>query len=212
MPPKGSPRDGPVPPGLMLQYLVVLAGTNPLVWRRIRVPATYSFWDLHVAIQDAMGWQDYHLHEFRVLDPRSGTVMKLGIPDPDWDDDPSVTADWIEHPLDYARGAPQPIQYTYDFGDDWSHAVIFEGFEPTTTKRPEPQCLGGGGACPPEDSGGPHRYAELLKILEDPSHPEHKESLEWLGRRIDPHDFSSEDVDFDDPEERWRLAFDNGAI
>ena len=78
-----QPRGGPVPPGLMLQYLVVLAGTNPLVWRRIQVPATYSFWDLHVAIQDAMGWLDCHLHRFRVLDPGSGTAMLLGIPDSD---------------------------------------------------------------------------------------------------------------------------------
>jgi hypothetical protein len=31
------------------------------------VPAAYSFWDLHVAIQDAMGWHDVHLHEFRVV-------------------------------------------------------------------------------------------------------------------------------------------------
>ncbi|OFW13207.1 MAG: hypothetical protein A3H29_03900 [Acidobacteria bacterium RIFCSPLOWO2_02_FULL_67_21] len=33
-----------------------------MVWRRIHVPEHYSFWDLHVAIQDAMGWQDCHLH------------------------------------------------------------------------------------------------------------------------------------------------------
>jgi hypothetical protein len=65
--PSLNPRSGPVPPRLMLQYLVVLAGTDPLVWRRIRVPAAYSFWDLHVAIQDAMGWHDVHLHEFRVV-------------------------------------------------------------------------------------------------------------------------------------------------
>jgi hypothetical protein len=38
-----------------LQFLVVLLQTNPLVWRRIQVPGDYSFWDLHVAIQDAMG-------------------------------------------------------------------------------------------------------------------------------------------------------------
>src|SRR5262245_22323574 len=50
------------------QFLIVLAGIDPLVWRRIQVPATYSFWDLHVAIQDAMGWLDYHLHEFRLPD------------------------------------------------------------------------------------------------------------------------------------------------
>jgi hypothetical protein len=33
----------------------VLTGTDPLIWRRIQVPLDHSFWDLHVAIQDAMG-------------------------------------------------------------------------------------------------------------------------------------------------------------
>ena len=55
-------------PKFVHQFLVVLSGTDPLVWRRIQVPEKYSFWDLHVAIQDAMGWLDYHLHEFRLLD------------------------------------------------------------------------------------------------------------------------------------------------
>jgi hypothetical protein len=34
------------------QFLIVLPGTDPLVWRRIQVPQSYSFWDLHVAIPD----------------------------------------------------------------------------------------------------------------------------------------------------------------
>jgi hypothetical protein len=50
----------------VLQFLVVMTNTSPLVWRRIQVPADYSFWDLHVAFQDAMGWWDCHLHEFRL--------------------------------------------------------------------------------------------------------------------------------------------------
>ena len=62
---KRTPR-----PKLVHQFLVVLSGTDPLVWRRIQVPEKYSFWDLHVAIQDAMGWLDYHLHEFRLLDAK----------------------------------------------------------------------------------------------------------------------------------------------
>jgi hypothetical protein len=41
-------------PELVHQFLVVLTGTDPLVRRRIQVPERYSFWDLHVAIQDAM--------------------------------------------------------------------------------------------------------------------------------------------------------------
>jgi len=33
------------------QFLIVLPGTDPRVWRRILVPEAYSFWDLHVAIR-----------------------------------------------------------------------------------------------------------------------------------------------------------------
>lgn len=77
-----------------LQCLVVLLQTNPLVWRRIQVPDDYSFWDLHVAIQDAMGWQDYHLHECRLVDPQSGKVERLGIPDRDFPDERPCAPDW----------------------------------------------------------------------------------------------------------------------
>jgi hypothetical protein len=34
------------------QFLVVLSGTDPLVWRRNQVPERYSFWDLLVAGSD----------------------------------------------------------------------------------------------------------------------------------------------------------------
>jgi hypothetical protein len=37
-------------PASVRQFLIVLSGTDPLVWRRIQVPEAYSFWDLHVAI------------------------------------------------------------------------------------------------------------------------------------------------------------------
>ena len=63
------------------QFLIVLPRTEPLVWRRIQVPEGYSFWDLHVAIQDAMGWKDYHLHEFIMIDGKTSRVKRIGIPD-----------------------------------------------------------------------------------------------------------------------------------
>ncbi|HUF22654.1 MAG TPA: DUF6429 family protein [Vicinamibacterales bacterium] len=43
--------------GTVHQFRVALPGTKPLVWRRIQVSDDYTFWDLHVALQDAMGWQ-----------------------------------------------------------------------------------------------------------------------------------------------------------
>ena len=51
------------------QFKITLDEIKPPIWRRIQVPETYTFWDLHVAIQDAMGWLDYHLHEFEILNP-----------------------------------------------------------------------------------------------------------------------------------------------
>ena len=45
------------------QFKITLKSAKPPIWRRIQVPETYTFWDLHVAIQDAMGWRDYHLRQ-----------------------------------------------------------------------------------------------------------------------------------------------------
>ncbi len=56
------------------QFKITLQGIKPPIWRRIQVPETYTFWDLHVAIQDAMGWSDYHLHEFRLTFQRCSKI------------------------------------------------------------------------------------------------------------------------------------------
>jgi hypothetical protein len=50
-------------------------------------------------------------------------------------------------------------------------------------------CLGGSGACPPEDCGGVWGYTELLKALKNRKHPEYKSTKEWLGRAFDPEVF-----------------------
>jgi hypothetical protein len=53
------------------QFKITLQKIRPLIWRRIQVPASYTFWDLHVAIQDSLGWTDTHLHEFRLKNPKA---------------------------------------------------------------------------------------------------------------------------------------------
>lgn len=134
------------------QFLVILVGTNPLVWRRILVGDDVSFWDFHVAIQDAMGWEDYHLHEFRLVDPRTGRQIRIGIPDEEFPEDRPCLAGWKVPVSDYfsweavAKGLP--ARYVYDFGDDWHHLVILEDVVPRGARR-YPRCVAGAGACPP---------------------------------------------------------------
>lgn len=50
----------------VLQFKITLQDIEPAIWRRIQISDLCSFWDLHVAIQDSMGWLDCHLHHFEM--------------------------------------------------------------------------------------------------------------------------------------------------
>lgn len=56
---------------LIYQFRATLLGIEPAIWRRIQVPENYSFWDLHMAIQDAMGWLKSHAEKLFSLSSRS---------------------------------------------------------------------------------------------------------------------------------------------
>jgi transcriptional regulator with XRE-family HTH domain len=202
---------------------ITLLDVAPDVWRLIDVPATYTFWDLHVAIQDAMGWLDCHLHMFRRAEDDADDHAWIGIPDVDGIEEERQVSG-RETPIALWLGeVGDVVAYTYDFGDDWEHAVVLEAILPREPRvrlpreprvrlprEPRvrlPRCLDGARACPPEDCGGARGYAELLRILRDPRHREHAEMREWLGRPFDPAEFRASDVVFEDPEARWRSTF-----
>lgn len=190
------------------QFKVSLKGIDPAVWRRIAVPATYSFWDLHVAIQDSMGWFDCHLHSFRIRNPDTGETEEIGIPDDEpFDDQVQPRAGWDIPLVAYFRQPGDRADYEYDFGDGWEHEVVLEQVSSRLPIGYYPVCLEGARACPPEDCGGVHGYEEMLKALGDPSHEEHENILEWVGGRYDPAQFDPKKVRFDSPKKRWKIAF-----
>jgi hypothetical protein len=55
-------------------------------------------------------------------------------------------------------------------------------------------CIGGQGACPPEDVGGIWGYEEFLEAIADPEHSEHEDYLEWIGDEFDPEAFDIDEV------------------
>jgi hypothetical protein len=190
------------------QFNITLKDIEPAIWRRILVPANYTFWDLHVAIQDAMGWLDYHLHLFRIIDPDSGELEEIGIPDDEpFEDDLDCVPGWERSMAHYFRNAGDHADYEYDFGDGWEHEVVFEGIFPREARTKYPRCIDGARACPPEDCGGVHGYQEMLKIIRNRSHKEHKSMMRWLGGKYDPNGFDPNNVRFDNPKKRWRIAF-----
>lgn len=191
----------------VLQFRIELEDITPAIWRVIQVPADYNFWDLHVAIQDAMGWLDCHLHYFEIKPKNKRCVRRIGIPDfertdesfpidPGWE----IAADSIFNDLGLSA------TYLYDFGDSWKHKVTLEGHMHRYKNQTYPVCVSGKRACPPEDCGGVPGYMDLLEVLSNPRNPEYKSMREWAGD-YDPESFSPEKVVFSDPQKRWREAF-----
>jgi len=183
-----------------------LKGIKPKIWRVILVPGDYSFWDLHVAIQDAMGWMDSHLHQFTLRHPSTGKKMELGIDENEFEDE-DREMDWDWRVAKLLTPSNPTTDYWYDFGDDWHHDLLLEGIHPRERGVKYPRCIAGGRACPPEDVGGPYGYQEFLEAMAAPRHERHEEFMEWVGGSFDPEAFSPEAVIFDDPKERLKNVF-----
>ena len=135
------------------QFKITLKRIRPPIWRRIQVPETYTFHDLHVAIQDVMGWEGYHLHEFMMADPVTGLEMHIGTPSEDFDFQ-EILHDQKEMIARYFTMEKQSAEYTYDFGDDWKHKVLLEKILPKDEDATYPVCIKRKRACPPDDCGG----------------------------------------------------------
>jgi len=192
----------------VLQVRISLVGIVPPIWRRIQIPSTCSFWDLHVAIQDAMGWLDSHLHSFRLPGLRRGSLVQIGIPDDVCEAGRGTLPGW-EIPLeDYLHEVSPVAVYEYDFGDGWIHVVQLEARLAARTEQSYPVWLAGERKCPPEDCGGIPGYELLLEAIADPDHPEHGFLIEWSGGTFNADDFEASDVAFDDPQARLSDAFE----
>jgi len=190
------------------QFKITLKDIKPLIWRRIHVPKTYTFWDLHIAIQNVMGWYDSHLHEFEIVNPLSGTKTIIGIPNDDEDfANYKTLPGWKQKISDYFSKKNQSANYIYDFGDNWEHKIILEKILPKENNITYPLCVKGERACPPEDCGGTYGYEDFLKIIRDPDDEQHERMLEWIGGEFDSEHFNPKEVIFDDPAERLKDAF-----
>jgi hypothetical protein len=162
--------------------------SKPPVWRRILVPSDVTLADLHEVIQQAMGWDNCHMHVF------SMGGQEYGSPDPELGhaNDGKVLLSQV------LTGPGDRLRYTYDFGDGWEHDIVLEETLTAVPEETYPSCVAGKGACPPEDCGGAWGYAELKEILADPSHEDHQDMLDWLGldagKDFDPKEFSVTEV------------------
>jgi hypothetical protein len=169
---------------------VSIAGSNPEIWRELRVPDVCTLGDLHMIMQIAFDWSYEHMHLFTINSNRYGMIdEEVG-----FDDEDNVTDEDVVSLYDLKLRKNQKFRYLYDFGDSWEHDIIVSEViaDENDGKVEPPCCLGGERAGPLEDTGGVWGYERMLTILKDPTHKEYKEIHDWL------EDYDAENFDIED--------------
>ncbi len=130
----------------VFQLKIALDDIEPAVWRRIETHDC-SLADLREIIQVCMGWDDEHMHAFKIGD-KQHTDFSRGVDPYEFQDSRSVRLSDLVEQGHYC------FDYEYDFGDSWRHVIEIENTLPPEEHVRYPRCLDGRRACPPEDCGG----------------------------------------------------------
>ncbi|MCC7227280.1 MAG: plasmid pRiA4b ORF-3 family protein [Burkholderiaceae bacterium] len=173
------------PPKHVYQLRIELAEIVPRVWRTILVPDTTKLAKLDRIIQEAFGWTNSHLHEFRIQTRRYGMTDVVD----EFDDDDELLDDRKFTLGSVLSDHTTSFIYAYDFGDGWEHLVVVENAFVANESNDWPVCIAGENACPPEDVGGVGGYEDFVEIITDPTHEDYLSMYRWCGGPFDPSGF-----------------------
>ena len=170
-----------------LEFEVKLLDVEQHLWRRFLLRHTWSFEELHGAIQMACGWQFCHLYEFR--DDNDKCIAKAEQVE-SMEDEGDVPVSGSVKLNSYFDEPGRQCEYIYDFGDHWQHQVKLVR-KVVLQDRFAQRLTGGEGMFPPEDCGGSSGYEECIQACRMTTDqinrldPYQKEELlerkEWLG-------------------------------
>lgn len=161
-----------------IRLRISLMDHTPAIWRRLVVPGEIKLSKLHSIFQAAMGWEDYHLHQFQIGE------QIYGMPDDEFED--GEFDDINEETVLFSEVVTTSMRfrYQYDFGDDWQHGVEVETIEPVAMALRFAACVDGQRACPPENCGGIGGFTEFVEAATDPTLEEHVEYVRWGGTSL----------------------------
>lgn len=157
-----------VPSEKVLKYTlrVTLKEHKPAIYRKFCVPSNISLRHLSELIIGLMGWDGYHLNQFRKGNDcyapacqREDDMPGLFEPVSDNSQEDYSLADILS-----VKG--KTIEWEYDFGDSWLHEVRLSSISEYGEDEPLVSFVKGEYACPPEDCGGVWGYEELLEIYD----------------------------------------------
>ena len=165
-----------------LRIRLAMTGTEPLVTRTLEVPADYSAYELHLALQVSLRYNDYEPFEF----VRTG--LTVGV-------EPAYAGEGLTHDGHRYRHADevvagdlwaavgQALDYTYDFSRLWGFKVVL--LERVARGGEVPVCTQAAESAPPEDLDSLAAYYGLLIAYGDASTELHELAVQILGADFD---------------------------
>lgn len=163
---------------------IVLANTDPKIWRKLIVSSDTTFHKLHHIIQLAMGWKNAHIFEFTIDDFTIGEIYPV-VPD-----NPNINSKAITlHDIHPKVGLQ--INYLYDMGDNWKHTLTILNIDYLKPVKQIPYCITGKLNCPPEDCGGIKGFYEFVSIITNIRHKEFRAYFEWYRGFYNPEKYST---------------------
>lgn len=179
----------------IFKFLVELQndGVSMPVWRTLEIPEAYSFFDLHVAIQDSMNWSDVELHKFEMRNPKTREMDYIGIPD-DFMCEPIVVE---KNALiaKYFSLSNYQCTYVYSFIMPWTFRLTLEKILPAIPYIRYPRCIDGNGMAPEAAVG----CIDGLGMSPEATDEDNLSS--------DVLEFDLKNIKFRDPDVAWLDAF-----
>lgn len=139
--------------------------------RKLIVPADNRLDRFHRILQEAYGWQDYHLYDFRVYE---GSQLLDTLIANEFDDNCGFTFIGDSKLSDYLT-VDRTIVYTYDMGDGWEHEIRMVSVHDDYNEK-SPYLLEASGQTPSEDVGG---FIKFRNAILNPRDPEHEVAKRW---------------------------------
>lgn len=156
------------------QLKITIKGSKPPMWRRILIPETATFRNLHQVIQEAFGWSGYHLHEFE-FSRKKLLIRDMSAQSPADQEGCSLLDE--QEPINRLLEENPRFLYTYDFKDRWEHQILFE----KEAECSVPQVIKAKGGNLPENSGGIKAFLQPDQELpSDKDYP-----LEAVNQRLE---------------------------
>lgn len=194
-----------------LHLRIKLVNAPVPVWREVKVPSNISLELFAYVINDAMGWENEHMHEFEIGGAKYKHTACIKMDqDMGFDYGKTRILDTNKYPISqFFKEKKDRMKYEYDFGDGWLHEIWLKGIrEYKPNEEPAFIAYKGSGACPPEDCGGVWGYSNLLEIKAKRRRTaDEKERLDWYGisRGFDPEYFDIDEAQ-DVLDDLWDIA------